>query len=78
MPARCNCEHARHALEPAGHVAAAGDRRAWHVGAVCDECAAACLPEFLHARGCTLPHPEGTPCTVSPRVSFAVISGPPA
>lgn len=73
---RCNCEHSRHDLEPARHVAPAGARRAWHVGPVCDPCASSCMAEYLHAEGCQLPHPDDTPCVVSSRVSFAVISGP--
>lgn len=79
LPAVCRCEHVSH-FEGRNHVyndpTITAVRRAFHVGPVCWACASSCMAEYLHAEGCQLLHPEDTPCVVSARVSFAVVSGP--
>ena len=72
----CACEHSSHFYGP-GHGYASvpvGTRRAFHVGLVCDRCAASCMVEYLHAEGCAGQHPDTVPCAIAERARVIVIA----
>lgn len=74
----CSCEHVRHFDGGEGHeygAAPAGARRAFHVGLVCDPCAASCMAEYLHAEGCAGQHPDTVPCAMAERARVWMITG---
>lgn len=56
MRERCNCEHASHfadndfGIPKTGHdhmAVPAGDSQAQWIGAICDDCAATCMSDYL-------------------------------